>query len=102
LTLSGLAQRRSICEVNATMRRQSASVAGRRALDARYKWYSLAISRYSASEEQQRAKAVEKRDLVAARMTPAQIAEAQKLAREWKPRASAIPPTPHGGTKFYL
>jgi hypothetical protein len=25
------------------------------------------------------------RDLVAAKMTPAQIAEAQKLAREWKP-----------------
>ena len=28
------------------------------------------------------------RDLVAAKMTPAQIAEAQKLAREWKPRRS--------------
>jgi uncharacterized protein len=26
------------------------------------------------------------RDMVAAKMTPAQIAEAQKLAREWKPR----------------
>jgi uncharacterized protein len=26
------------------------------------------------------------RDLVAAKMTPAQIAEAQKLAREWKPK----------------
>ena len=25
------------------------------------------------------------RDIVAAKMTPAQIAEAQKLAREWKP-----------------
>jgi hypothetical protein len=25
------------------------------------------------------------RDLIARRMTPAQIAEAQKLAREWKP-----------------
>jgi uncharacterized protein len=30
------------------------------------------------------------RDLVARRMTPAQIAEAQKLAREWKP---TTPPT---------
>jgi len=28
---------------------------------------------------------VERRDEVAAKMTPAQIAEAQKLAREWKP-----------------
>jgi TPR repeat protein len=25
-------------------------------------------------------------DMVAAKMTPAQIAEAQRLAREWKPR----------------
>ena len=31
-----------------------------------------------------RDKAVKARDDVAARMTPAQIAEAQKLAREWK------------------
>jgi uncharacterized protein len=30
--------------------------------------------------------AVEDRDMVAAKMTPAQIAEAQKLAREWMPR----------------
>jgi hypothetical protein len=30
--------------------------------------------------------AVKGRDAVAAGMTPAQIAEAQKLAREWKPK----------------
>jgi TPR repeat protein len=30
--------------------------------------------------------AVKERDMLAARMTPAQIAEAQKLAREWKPK----------------
>ena len=30
--------------------------------------------------------AAENRDSIAAKMTPAQIAEAQKLAREWKPR----------------
>jgi TPR repeat protein len=30
--------------------------------------------------------AVRERDEVAAKMTPAQIAEAQKLAREWKPK----------------
>jgi hypothetical protein len=29
--------------------------------------------------------AAELRDAVAAKMTPSQIAEAQKLAREWKP-----------------
>jgi hypothetical protein len=31
------------------------------------------------------AKALKNRDTVAAKMTPAQIAEAQRLAREWKP-----------------
>ncbi len=30
--------------------------------------------------------AVKNRDIVAKKMTPAQIAEAQKLAREWKPK----------------
>ncbi len=30
--------------------------------------------------------AVNNRDEVAAKMTPAQISEAQKLAREWKPK----------------
>jgi hypothetical protein len=30
--------------------------------------------------------AVENRRIIAAKMTPAQIAEAQKLAREWKPK----------------
>jgi uncharacterized protein len=30
--------------------------------------------------------AVKARDIVAAQLTPAQVAEAQKLAREWKPK----------------
>jgi hypothetical protein len=30
--------------------------------------------------------AVESRDETAAKMTPAQIAEAQRLVREWKPK----------------
>ncbi len=30
--------------------------------------------------------AVKNRDIVAKKMTPAQISEAQKLAREWKPK----------------
>ena len=40
-------------------------------------WFNL-----SAAQGEQ--KAVEDRDKVAQRMTPAQIAEAQKLAREWR------------------
>src|SRR5438132_944176 len=51
-----------------------------------HKWYNLAASRFPASETEDRAKVVKNRDLVAAKMTPAQIAEAQKLAREWKPK----------------
>ena len=51
-----------------------------------HKWLDLAASRASASEKELRDKAVKNRDEVAAKMTPAQIAEAQKLVREWKPK----------------
>ena len=51
-----------------------------------YMWFDLAASRYSASEAEDRDDAVHDRDLAASRMTPAQLAEAQKLAREWKPK----------------
>ncbi len=47
-------------------------------------WYSLAVSRYPPSKD--RDKAVFNRNIITAKMTPAQIAEAQKLAREWKPK----------------
>lgn len=46
-----------------------------------HKWFNLAVSRYAASESEPRVRAVKNRDVVAAKMTPAQIAEAQKLAR---------------------
>jgi hypothetical protein len=46
-----------------------------------YKWFSLVAS----SQTKDRDVAVLCRDEIAAKMTPAQIAEAQKLAREWKP-----------------
>ena len=41
-------------------------------------WYSLAAAKGLTD-------AAKERDVVAAQMTPAQIAEAQRLAREWKP-----------------
>ena len=50
-----------------------------------YKWFELA-SQFSTSQKERRDLAVRLRDRVAAKMTPAQIAEAQKLAREWKPK----------------
>ena len=50
-----------------------------------YKWWSLAASRFSASQSSRRDTVIKSRDALAAKMTSAQIAEAQKLAREWKP-----------------
>ena len=47
-------------------------------------WYNLAASRLLPGTK--RDLAVKNRDLLAAKMTPAQIAEAQRLAREWKPK----------------
>ncbi len=49
-----------------------------------HRWLNLAASNFLPAEK--RDKAVKKRDIVAKRMTPAQISEAQKLAREWKPK----------------
>ncbi|MFN0041869.1 MAG: tetratricopeptide repeat protein [Alphaproteobacteria bacterium] len=53
-----------------------------------HKWYNLAATRYRFPEKEptNRNELIKRRDLVAAKMTPAQIAEAQKLAREWKPK----------------
>ncbi len=47
-------------------------------------WYNLAASRFPLSED--RDKAVKNRNIIAEKMTLAQISEAQKLAREWKPK----------------
>ena len=47
-------------------------------------WFNLAVSNLAAGAD--RDKAVLNRDIVAYRRTPAQIAESQRLAREWKPK----------------
>ena len=47
-------------------------------------WHNLAASRFPPGED--RDKVVKNRDHVAKRMTPAQISEAEKLAREWQPK----------------
>lgn len=46
-------------------------------------WFNLAAISLSGED---RDLAVKGRDAVTNRMTPAQIAEAQRLAREWKPK----------------
>ena len=48
-----------------------------------YMWLSLAV--------EQEPDGVKKRDLAASQMTPDEIAEAQRLAREWKPTKAAPP-----------
>ena len=48
--------------------------------------YVLAHMWWNLAADQGDAVAFKKRDNVATKMTPAQIAEAQKLAREWKPK----------------
>ncbi len=47
-------------------------------------WFNLAASRFRPGAG--RDKAVKNRDTIAKRMTPAQISEADKLAREWRPK----------------
>jgi len=50
-----------------------------------YKWFSLAAARFPASDTESHENTARNRDRAAAQMTPAQIAEARRLAAEWKP-----------------
>jgi len=52
-----------------------------------HKWLNLAAAHFTASESRDRQAAAKNRDAVAFKMTREEIAEAQKLAREWKPAA---------------
>jgi TPR repeat protein len=47
-------------------------------------WFNLAASH--ASNASDRDMAAQSRDALAAKMTPSQIAEAQRMAREWVPK----------------
>jgi hypothetical protein len=49
-------------------------------------WFNLAAARFPASDTRSRSVAASSRDAVAGNMTGGQIAQAQKLAREWKPK----------------
>jgi uncharacterized protein len=58
-----------------------------------HKWFNLAAANTTGSDgiplaevKRMQADYAKDRDAVAAKMTPAQIAEAQRLAREWKPK----------------
>lgn len=47
-------------------------------------WYDLSASTFGSGAN--RDLSLKRRDAVSAKMTTAQIAEAQRLAREWKPK----------------
>jgi len=49
-------------------------------------WLSLAASRFSEPEIEKRQMVLLNRGIIASEMTPEQITEAQRLAREWKPK----------------
>jgi TPR repeat protein len=51
-----------------------------------HKWLSLAAPRFPDSQKAQRDHVLMSLGVLAARMTPAQIADAQKLADEWSPK----------------
>ena len=52
-----------------------------------YLWYELAASRFQSPERREAAERF--RDQVAARLSPALLAEARRLAREWQPTPDA-------------
>ncbi|UYN95401.1 MAG: sel1 repeat family protein [Enhydrobacter sp.] len=51
-----------------------------------YKWWTLAAARFQASQRERRDITLKSRNEIAAKMTQAQIAEAERQAKEWKPR----------------
>jgi len=49
-----------------------------------YMWFNVAASQFPASDSEDRDDAIDARDLVASKMSQAEIARAQELARQWK------------------
>jgi uncharacterized protein len=54
-----------------------------------HKWLNVAASRFLPSEAEKRARAIKNRDIVAKKMTQLWMEEAQRLAREWKPKRTS-------------
>jgi S1-C subfamily serine protease len=55
-------------------------------------WFTLATTRLARSDTKNRDTAAKSRDTIAAAMTPAELAEAQKRAAEWRPIITYQPP----------
>ncbi len=64
-------------------------------------WFNLAASRFSATEREDRENAEQNRDIAARLLSPEALARAQRMAREWRPKAdtesSSPPPRAAGG-----
>lgn len=60
-----------------------------------YKWYTIAAPRFPANEQSMRDRSVKNRDRIASSMTPAQIAEARRLAAAWKPATAGAETAPN-------
>jgi hypothetical protein len=50
-----------------------------------YMWFNLAVVHFPASETRNRNVAIKNRDVVAGKLSREEVAESQKLAREWRP-----------------
>ena len=50
-----------------------------------YKWLTLAVARYTAKNQERLDQAIKDKATLAKRMTPAQIAEADRRAKAWPP-----------------
>jgi hypothetical protein len=48
-------------------------------------WFNLAVVHFPASDTRHRNAAIRSRNLSASKLSREQVAEAQKLAREWQP-----------------
>ena len=55
-------------------------------MSSAHMWFNLAAARFPQADVRGRSAATRNRDVVAAKMTPEEIAEAQKLASDWKPK----------------
>jgi len=49
-------------------------------------WFNLAASLYPASQKEYRDQAETERDAIATKLTSSQVSEAQRMAREWRPK----------------
>ena len=54
-------------------------------------WFDVALARFDRSDYAGRAEAAKNRDALAAKLSPAQIAEAERLAHDWTPQITARP-----------